>query len=131
MTMPNKTVTLMAKDFSSIAPILHGCLLSILLCLTGVCGVTSLPVEQYPDLAPPTYAYHGKATGASAQTLEKYRPAVIEQNMTGLDNLMYRIIIPHGNAAATGGDVASEALRRARIRMKRCSRCKPAAIGPT
>ena len=38
-------------NFSSIAPFLL--VLAILLCLTGVPAITSLPVEQYPDLAPP------------------------------------------------------------------------------
>ena len=45
--------------------------LAILLCLTGVLAITSLPVEQYPDLAPPNVRITANYPGASAQTLEK------------------------------------------------------------
>ena len=44
--------------------------LAILLCLTGVLAITSLPVEQYPDLAPPNVRVTANYPGASAQTLE-------------------------------------------------------------
>ena len=63
--------------------------LAILLCLTGTLAIFSLPVEQYPDLAPPNVRITANYPGASAQTLENTVTQVIEQNMTGLDNLMY------------------------------------------
>ncbi len=63
--------------------------LAILLCLTGALAILSLPVEQYPDLAPPNVRITANYPGASAQTLENTVTQVIEQNMTGLDNLMY------------------------------------------
>ncbi|UDJ83857.1 multidrug efflux RND transporter permease AcrD [Kosakonia oryzae] len=63
--------------------------LAILLCLTGTLAIISLPVEQYPDLAPPNVRITANYPGASAQTLENTVTQVIEQNMTGLDNLMY------------------------------------------
>ena len=63
--------------------------LAILLCLTGTLAIFSLPVEQYPDLAPPNVRINANYPGASAQTLENTVTQVIEQNMTGLDNLMY------------------------------------------
>jgi multidrug efflux pump len=63
--------------------------LAILLCLTGTLAILSLPVEQYPDLAPPNVRINANYPGASAQTLENTVTQVIEQNMTGLDNLMY------------------------------------------
>ncbi len=63
--------------------------LAILLCLTGTLAILSLPVEQYPDLAPPNVRVTANYPGASAQTLENTVTQVIEQNMTGLDNLMY------------------------------------------
>ena len=64
----------------------------------GCPAITSLPVEQYPDLAPQR-AYHGELSGASAQTLENTVTQVIEQNTTGLDNLMYM----SSQSSATGG----------------------------
>ena len=63
--------------------------LAILICLTGALAISSLPVEQYPDLAPPNVRITASYPGASAQTLENTVTQVIEQNMTGLDNLMY------------------------------------------
>ena len=63
--------------------------LAIIICLTGTMAIFSLPVEQYPDLAPPNVRVTASYPGASAQTLENTVTQVIEQNMTGLDNLMY------------------------------------------
>lgn len=63
--------------------------IAILLCLTGTLAIFSLPVEQYPDLAPPNVRITANYPGASAETLENTVTQVIEQNMTGIDNLVY------------------------------------------
>ncbi len=47
--------------------------LAILLCLTGTLAILSLPVEQYPDLAPPNVRITANYPGASAQTPGEYR----------------------------------------------------------
>ncbi|ARJ42829.1 aminoglycoside/multidrug transporter subunit AcrD [Pantoea alhagi] len=63
--------------------------LAIMICLTGALAIKSLPIEQYPDLAPPNVRITANYPGASAETLENTVTQIIEQSMTGIDNLMY------------------------------------------
>ncbi len=63
--------------------------IAIVITLAGMLAVYTLPVEQYPDIAPPSVSIRATYTGASAETTENSVTQVIEQNMTGLDNLMY------------------------------------------
>ncbi|TBU96785.1 hydrophobe/amphiphile efflux-1 family RND transporter [Stutzerimonas kirkiae] len=63
--------------------------IAIVITLSGTLAVFTLAVEQYPDIAPPTISIRATYTGASAQTVENSVTQVIEQQMTGLDNLMY------------------------------------------
>ena len=63
--------------------------IAIVITLAGTLAVFSLPLEQYPDIAPPSVSIRATYTGASAQTVENAVTQVIEQQMTGLDNLMY------------------------------------------
>ncbi|WP_379654346.1 efflux RND transporter permease subunit [Pseudoxanthomonas sp. UC19_8] len=63
--------------------------IAIVITLAGTLAVFTLPVEQYPDIAPPSVSIRATYTGASAETTENSVTQVIEQNMTGLDNLMY------------------------------------------
>jgi len=63
--------------------------LSIIVMLAGLMSIRSLPLEQYPDIAPPRVSINATYTGASAKTVEDSVTQVIEQQMTGLDNLLY------------------------------------------
>jgi len=55
----------------------------------GVFSLFHLPVEQYPEIAPPQISITATYPGASAETLENTVTQVIEQNLTGIDNLRY------------------------------------------
>ncbi|MFT4255589.1 MAG: efflux RND transporter permease subunit [Pseudoxanthomonas sp.] len=63
--------------------------IAIVITLAGVLAVFTLPVEQYPDIAPPSVSIRATYTGASAEATENSVTQVIEQAMTGLDNLLY------------------------------------------
>lgn len=63
--------------------------IAIAITLAGALSIFTLPIEQYPDIAPPTISINATYTGASAETTENSVTQVIEQNMTGLDNLLY------------------------------------------
>ncbi|WP_062763371.1 efflux RND transporter permease subunit [Falsirhodobacter sp. alg1] len=63
--------------------------LAIVTMLAGVFGITSLPISQYPDIAPTTVRISASYTGASAQIVENSVTTIIEQGMTGLDGLTY------------------------------------------
>lgn len=63
--------------------------IAILVMLFGTLSIIQLPVEQYPDVAPPSVGISASYPGASAQTLENSVTQIIEQQLTGLDNLLY------------------------------------------
>ena len=63
--------------------------LAIIMMLAGGLAIMNLPVAQYPQIAPPTITVSATYPGADAQTVEDSVTQVIEQNMNGLDGLMY------------------------------------------
>ena len=63
--------------------------IAIVIMLAGALSITQLPLEQYPDIAPPTVKIAATSTGASAKTVEDSVTQVIEQQMTGIDKLTY------------------------------------------
>lgn len=63
--------------------------LAIILMIAGALAILQLPVAQYPTIAPPAVAVTATYPGADAQTVQDTVTQVIEQNMNGIDNLMY------------------------------------------
>ena len=63
--------------------------IAIVIMLAGALSIQTLPVSQYPAIAPPQITINASYPGASAKTLEDSVTQVIEQKMTGLDNLLY------------------------------------------
>ncbi|MEH5744733.1 multidrug efflux RND transporter permease AcrD [Atlantibacter hermannii] len=108
--------------------------LAIILCLTGTLAIFSLPVEQYPELAPPIVRITANYPGASAQTLENTVTQVIEQNMTGLDNLMYMSSQSSGTGQASitlsfsAGTDPDEAVQQVQNQLQSAMRKLPQAV---
>lgn len=63
--------------------------LAIILMIAGGLAILKLPIAQYPTIAPPAVAVTATYPGADAQTVQDTVTQVIEQNMNGIDNLMY------------------------------------------
>ena len=62
---------------------------AIVIMLAGLLALRTLPISQYPQIAPTTVQISANYPGADAQTVENSVTKVIEQGMTGLDNLQY------------------------------------------
>jgi multidrug efflux pump len=63
--------------------------IAILICLFGIISVHGMGIDSYPDIAPPEVTVTAQYPGASAQTMESTVTQVIEQQLTGIDNLLY------------------------------------------
>src|SRR5207253_8625233 len=62
---------------------------SILIMVLGALAITQLPVAQYPNVAPPSISVTANYAGASAETLQETVTSIIEQQLNGIDNLLY------------------------------------------
>jgi len=63
--------------------------ISIVIMLAGIASINVLPVAQYPDVAPPSVNISASYFGASADTVENSVTQVLEQQLTGIDGLLY------------------------------------------
>ncbi len=74
--------------------------IAILICLLGGIAITGLPVAQYPSVAPPSISITANYAGASAETLSDTVTSVIEQQLNGIDNLLYMSSASDANGTA-------------------------------
>src|SRR6267378_2114557 len=75
--------------------------IALLIMLAGGLSIFSLPIEQYPPIAPPTVQISTTYPGASATTVQDTVVQVIEQQMSGLDNLLYMSSISDDTGQST------------------------------
>ena len=73
----------------------------ILICIIGVISMLNLGIDSYPDIAPPEVTVTATYPGASAATMESTVTQVIEQQLTGIDNLLYFSSASNSNGTVT------------------------------
>lgn len=69
-------------------PIL-ACVISVLILMLGLISLFNLPMEQYPDIAPPTVMVSTSYTGANAETVQKSVIVPLEEAINGMENMTY------------------------------------------
>jgi multidrug efflux pump subunit AcrB len=75
--------------------------ISVFIVLFGILGLVSLPIEQYPDIAPPTVRVTTTYTGANAQTVLNSVIAPLEEQINGAENMDYMVSSASNNGSAT------------------------------
>ncbi len=75
--------------------------ISIFIVIFGILGLTSLAIEQYPDIAPPTISVSTTYTGASAQAVLNSVIAPLEEQINGAENMDYMVSSASNNGSAT------------------------------
>ena len=71
-------------------PILAG-VISVVILLVGLIGLTQLPVEQFPEIAPPTVSVSASYAGANAETVQKSVLVPLEEAINGVEDMMYMV----------------------------------------
>ena len=80
---------------------IFGWVIAILIMLAGGLAITKLPVSMYPTIAPPSIEIRSSYPGASAKVVEDSVTQIVEQNMKGLDGLLYMSSESSSNGRAT------------------------------
>jgi HAE1 family hydrophobic/amphiphilic exporter-1 len=81
-------------------PILSS-VISIIIVILGILGFISLPIEQYPDIAPPTIRVSASYTGANAETVMKSVVIPLEEQINGVENMTYMASTASNDGSAT------------------------------
>ena len=71
-------------------PILSG-VISVIILLLGLIGLSQLPVEQFPEIAPPTVSVSASYAGANAETVQKSVLVPLEEAINGVEDMMYMV----------------------------------------
>ena len=71
-------------------PILAG-VISVMILLVGFIGLVQLPVEQFPEIAPPTVSVSASYAGANAETVQKSVLVPLEEAINGVEDMMYMV----------------------------------------
>jgi len=75
--------------------------ISIVIVLAGIIGLATLPIEQYPDIAPPTVMVMTQYPGASAETIQKSVIAPLEESINGVENMDYMKSTSNNNGSVS------------------------------
>ena len=76
-------------------------MLSIVIVIIGIIGLQSLPLEQYPDIAPPTVKVNATYVGANAETVMKSVVTPLEASINGVENMQYMTSTAANNGTCT------------------------------
>jgi len=83
-------------------PILS-CVISVLMVLVGIIGLSQLALEQFPEIAPPTVRIMASYTGANAETVQKSVVVPLEEAINGVEGMMYMTSSASNNGTASIG----------------------------
>lgn len=101
--------------------------ISITIVILGIIGLFTLPVEQYPDIAPPTIMVSTTYYGASAETLQKSVIAPLEEAINGVEDMTYMT-----STASNAGSVSITVYFKHRVQTRtwRRSMCRTVCPKP-
>ena len=83
-------------------PILSG-VISVLMVLVGIIGLSQLALEQFPEIAPPTVRIMASYTGANAETVQKSVVVPLEEAINGVEGMMYMTSNASNNGSGSIG----------------------------